>query len=184
MRLRKRFFFTTFLLYCFFFHIHAEHPNKLRIFLYKGNICSIVLSAHTIVSSLSLEQAILLQGVGTNSYYVGKLTMYLYNNKSVTPYDVELISTTYNGANLPEYRYVVKNGAAEIVMQIQKDFTLSGEYIPFTPIIPALNPMLVRTSNTMIKEHHQFKFYLLQHPSNVFVNGAYIGNFRIYFSSP
>ena len=76
--------------FCYFFRCQAADHSKLKILIYQGTICSVVLSTNTIVSSISVENAIPLTGIGTNSYYLGSLTMYLFNNKATTPYTLEL----------------------------------------------------------------------------------------------
>lgn len=174
------FLFSTLLYFC---NIRAcmDHTSDLMIVLFQGEICSVVLNTDTVTSSISPEHAAQLVGTGTTQYWLGSLTFFLFTNEPTNPHTVELISTTYDAVN---QTYYADNGTDRVVFGIKRNFDDDGNTTPFTTLTPTTNPIVVRTGSGMILEDHVFRFYIFEDPSNVFSDGQYVANFRIYFTSP
>ena len=168
----------------FFFSIHCHSdPSEapLTVHVYKGEICSIIISTDTISKTVSLEESIDLIGTGDNSLYLGELTMAIFNNQPATPYQLDLISSTYNAT---KKAYVAENGTAELIIGISKNFDVNGGCIPYTLIDPTTNPITLRLSSTIIIEQHVLLIYILEDADNLFINGTYTASFTLYFSTP
>lgn len=174
------------ILYCLFFlfsfNCHSKIPlNQLLVIVYKGHICSVIIDTNTIISSISFEDSQPLIGNGNNSYYIGNLKMIIFNNKTSIPYTLMLESSFYDGA---DPSYIAKNGTKTINIGIEKNFTITGNIIPYTLIDPITNPIIIRESDHCIKEQHTIKFFILESINNEFVDGIYKAPFMLYFFSP
>lgn len=176
----KKTLFSLFFL--FSIYLHADTPaNKLVVLAYRNTACSVIINVDEVCCSINFENAEHLVGTGSNTYSLGNLSMYLFNNQTAIPHELELICSTYDATNNV---YVAYNGAAPLVIGVQLDFNTTGERVDYYFIDPTTNPVLLRSSNATIScESHTLYFYILQSSENIFINGTYTASFELYFNT-
>ena len=178
-RIKHLFFLPIFL---YFLNLQAGVPlNQLTVYLYKGEISSVCLSTDTILTSVTIAVAQKLIDGTISKYYVGDLTMYIYNNKLATPYTLMFTSSTYDTLT---NTYYAANLTNKISIGVEKNFDINGNLTAFNSIDSSTNPVVIRSSTTVINEYHDLRIYILNSPYTEFVDGAYTASFNIYFQSP
>jgi hypothetical protein len=170
----------------FFFalHIHADkEEGLLTVVLYKGTVCSVIVNVDRVENSLGIDSAEQLIGTGSNYYYLGHLTMSIYNNNTDYPHNLDILCTTYDSSN-NEFVAIHTNGTSELVIGVQKDFNLQGDQTPYAYIDPAGKTTTIRTIDTAIcPEQHTLYFYIKESSSNTFLKGIYTAHFVLLFES-
>lgn len=151
--------------------------------LYRGTVCSVTVNVDTVEGSLNTDDAINLTGSGSNYYYLGNLTMAIYNNSSGYPHNLDLVCSTYDAVN-NQFVAVHSGGTSEIKIGIQKNFDLQGNFSPMAYINPVNATTLIRTIDAQTcPEIHTLYFYIVESPNNTFSKGIYTASFVLLFQS-
>ncbi|MCH9619039.1 MAG: hypothetical protein SP4CHLAM5_11840 [Chlamydiia bacterium] len=170
--------------FLFALHIHADNEDaNLTVILYRGVVCSVTINVDTIENNLDFDQAERLIGTGSQYYYLGSLTMSIFNNNIDYPHNLDIQCTTYDSAN-NEFVAIHTNSTSEIVIGVQKNFDLQGDSTPYAYIDPVGENTTIRTIDALTcPEHHTLFFYIKQSANNTFVKGVYTAHFTLLFES-
>lgn len=175
---KKLFYLSLFVL---FIQCNAKNPpGQVQIMVNLGESCAVVISAPILMNFIPFEASERLIGTGSNAYYLGQLSVYMFNNTSQPNHVLSLTSTTFD-AGLDQY--VAINGSTELPIGIKKNFDPSGTTTPFEYISASSSGVTIRSSSSIIDETRTFFFYVLENSANVFIDGDYTASFTLTFSS-
>lgn len=168
-------------LFAFFIQCNAKNPpGQVQIMVNKGESCAVVISSPILMNFIPSQAAARLVGTGSNAYYLGQLSVYMFNNTSEPSHVLSLTSTTFDGTL---DQYVAIHGTFKLPIGIKKNFDVSGNPTPFEYISTSSSTVTIRSSSSVIDETRTFFFYVLENSSNVFTDGDYTASFTLTFSS-
>lgn len=179
----KKLFLSIFTLLSIYIQASAS-PNQLIVILYKGQVASVVIDTDLLERTVTAQEAVQLVGSGGNRLCLGRINMVIYDNRSTTTHNLDLLCNTYNTEN-NTFVAIHSNSTSKLTLGIEKNFNLQGERTAYTLIDPTSDTTLLRSSITKIScpETYALWFYLLESPFNVFTPGTYTGKFILFFQS-